>query len=71
MNGNPELLKLITVDDRIRNRTMQEKKPKTENSPMGAGFVKLLVPEVDETGEPVANATILTMVKKLNQDSTV
>jgi oxepin-CoA hydrolase/3-oxo-5,6-dehydrosuberyl-CoA semialdehyde dehydrogenase len=32
------------------------------------GIVKLLVDVYDETGETVALATILTMVKKLNQD---
>lgn len=34
----------------------------------GAKQVKWLVDVVDETGETVALATILTMVKKLNQN---
>lgn len=49
-----------------------EKKPKTADSPKGAdnasGIVKLLVDVVDETGETVAIATILTMVRKLDQN---
>jgi hypothetical protein len=49
-----------------------EKRPKTEDSPKGAdvarGIVKWLVDVVDETGETVALATILTMVKKLDQN---
>jgi hypothetical protein len=43
----------------------------TADSPKGAdvarGIVKWLVDVVDETGETVALATILTMVKKLDQ----
>ena len=43
----------------------------TEDSPKGAdvarGIVKWLVDVVDETGETVALATILTMVKKMDQ----
>ncbi len=50
----------------------QEKKPKTADSPKGAdiasGIVKFLVDMVDETGETVAIATILTMVRKMDQD---
>ena len=49
-----------------------EKRPKTDDSPKGAdvarGIVKWLVDVVDETGETVALATILTMVKKLDQN---
>ncbi|MGV9012552.1 MAG: hypothetical protein ACOH13_08165 [Flavobacteriales bacterium] len=48
-----------------------KKKPKTADSPKGAdiatGIVKFLVDVVDETGETVAIATILTMVRKLDQ----
>ena len=44
----------------------------TADSPKGAdvarGIVKWLVDVVDETGETVALATILTMVKKLDQN---
>jgi len=49
-----------------------KKKPKTADSPKGAdvasGIVKFLVDVVDETGETVAVATILTMVRKLDQN---
>jgi len=57
----------------------QEKKPKTADSPKGADVasglacpdlragVKFLVDVFDETGETVAVATILTMVRKLDQ----
>lgn len=49
-----------------------KKKPKTEDSPKGAdiasGIIKFLVDVVDETGDTVAIATILTMVKKLDQN---
>jgi len=34
---------------------------------VASGIVKFLVDVVDETGETVAVATILTMVKKLEQ----
>lgn len=55
-----------------REKLDQEKRPKTEDSPKGAdvarGIVKWLVDVVDETGETVALATILTMVKKLDQN---
>ena len=55
-----------------------EKKVITEDAPKGAdpakagqvvasGIVKFLVDVVDETGETVAVATILTMVRKLDQ----
>jgi len=50
----------------------RKKRPKTADSPKGAdvarGIVKWLVDVVDETGETVALATILTMVKKLDQN---
>jgi oxepin-CoA hydrolase / 3-oxo-5,6-dehydrosuberyl-CoA semialdehyde dehydrogenase len=66
--------------DRLcREKLDQEKRPKTEDSPKGAdvarGIVKWLVDPakagqvvVDETGETVALATILTMVKKIDQN---
>jgi len=59
--------------DRLcREKLDQEKRPKTDDSPKGAdvakGIVKWLVDVVDETGETVALATILTMVKKLDQN---
>jgi len=67
--------------DRLcREKLDQEKRPKTEDSPKGADVargkacpgprpgVKWLVDVVDETGETVALATILTMVKKLDQN---
>jgi oxepin-CoA hydrolase/3-oxo-5,6-dehydrosuberyl-CoA semialdehyde dehydrogenase len=62
----------IQVKFTCREKLDQEKRPKTEDSPKGAdvarGIVKWLVDVVDETGETVALATILTMVKKLDQD---
>jgi oxepin-CoA hydrolase/3-oxo-5,6-dehydrosuberyl-CoA semialdehyde dehydrogenase len=61
----------IQVKFTCREKLDQEKRPKTADSPKGAdvarGIVKWLVDVVDETGETVALATILTMVKKLNQ----
>jgi len=55
----------------VKEKVDQEKKVVTEDSPKGAdvasGIVKFLVDVVDETGETVAVATILTMVKKLDQ----
>jgi oxepin-CoA hydrolase/3-oxo-5,6-dehydrosuberyl-CoA semialdehyde dehydrogenase len=62
----------IQVKFTCREKLDQEKRPKTEDSPKGAdvarGIVKWLVDVVDETGETVALATILTMVKKLDQN---
>jgi len=61
----------IQVKFTCREKLDQEKRPKTEDSPKGAdvarGIVKWLVDVIDETGETVALATILTMVKKLDQ----
>jgi oxepin-CoA hydrolase/3-oxo-5,6-dehydrosuberyl-CoA semialdehyde dehydrogenase len=61
----------IQVKFTCREKLDQEKRPKTADSPKGAdvarGIVKWLVDVVDETGETVALATILTMVKKLDQ----
>jgi len=71
----------IQVKFTVKEKVDQEKKVVTEDSPKGAGvasgIVKFLVDPakagqvvVDEIGETVAIATILTMVKKLNQDET-
>ncbi|MBL7952835.1 MAG: phenylacetic acid degradation bifunctional protein PaaZ [Flavobacteriales bacterium] len=61
----------IQVKFTCREILDQEKRPKTADSPKGAdvarGIVKWLVDVIDETGETVALATILTMVKKLDQ----
>ncbi|QQS73229.1 MAG: hypothetical protein IPP95_03075 [Flavobacteriales bacterium] len=63
------------------SRLSGKKKPKTADSPKGADIatglacpgqrpgVKFLVDVVDETGETVAIATILTMVRKLDQSA--
>ncbi|MBS1940936.1 MAG: phenylacetic acid degradation bifunctional protein PaaZ, partial [Bacteroidetes bacterium] len=62
----------IQVKFTCREKLDQEKRPKTADSPKGAdvarGIVKWLVDVIDETGETVALATILTMVKKLDQN---
>ena len=61
----------IQVKFTCREKLDQEKRPKTADSPKGAdvarGIEKWLVDVVDETGETVALATFLTMVKKLDQ----
>ncbi|HPJ54112.1 MAG TPA: phenylacetic acid degradation bifunctional protein PaaZ [Flavobacteriales bacterium] len=61
----------IQVRFTVKEKVDQEKKPKTEDMPKGAdvasGIVKFLVDVIDETGETVAIATILTMVRKLDQ----
>ncbi len=49
----------------VKEKVDQEKKSEDD---VAKGIVKLLVDVYDETGETVALATILTMVKKLNQD---
>lgn len=49
----------------VKEKTDQEKR--TEDD-IAKGIVRWLVDVYDETGETVAIATILTMVKKLNQD---
>lgn len=71
---DPGQVKFIPAQGRdrhCREKLDQEKRPKTADSPKGAdvarGIVKWLVDVVDETGETVALATILTMVKKLDQ----
>ena len=50
--------------------TVKEKSDTEKKTPedVAKGIVKFLVDVYDETGETVAIATILTMVKKLNQD---
>ena len=50
--------------------TVKEKVDQEKKSPedIAKGIVKFLVDVYDETGETVALATILTMVKKMNQD---
>lgn len=70
--GDPGQVKFIPAQGRdrhCREKLDQEKRPKTEDSPKGAdvarGIVKWLVDVVDETGETVALATILTMVKRV------
>ncbi len=49
----------------VRQKTDQEKRSEED---IAKGIVKWMVDVYDETGETVAIATILTMVKKLNQD---
>ncbi len=60
------------VDQEKRARPAEAGKELKEDSPKGAdvasGIVKFLVDVVDETGETVAVATILTMVRKLDQN---
>lgn len=48
----------------VKEKADQEKRDETD---IAKGIVKFLVDVYDETGETVAIATILTMVKKLNQ----
>ncbi|MBX2981503.1 MAG: phenylacetic acid degradation bifunctional protein PaaZ [Flavobacteriales bacterium] len=61
----------IQVKFTVKEKVDQEKKELKEDSPKGtdiaSGIVKFLVDVVDETGETVAIATILTMVRKLDQ----
>ncbi|MBZ0205907.1 MAG: phenylacetic acid degradation bifunctional protein PaaZ [Flavobacteriales bacterium] len=61
----------IQVKFTVKEKVDQEKKELKADSPKGtdiaSGIVKFLVDVVDETGETVAIATILTMVKKLDQ----
>ena len=67
LRWHPERSRRVTVKEKVD----QEKKVITADSPKGAdvasGIVKFLVDVVDETGETVAVATILTMVRKLDQ----
>lgn len=55
----------IGVKFTVKEKVDQEKR---EPEDIAKGIVKFLVDVYDETGETVAIATILTMVKKLNQD---
>ena len=50
----------------VKEKIDQEKRDEED---IAKGIVKFLVDVYDETGETVALATILTMVKKINQDS--
>ncbi len=54
----------IGVKFTVREKIDQEKRDEND---IAKGIVKFLVDVYDETGETVAIATILTMVKKLNQ----
>ncbi|MFA7272568.1 MAG: phenylacetic acid degradation bifunctional protein PaaZ [Crocinitomicaceae bacterium] len=55
----------IGVRFTVKEKIDQEKKSEED---IAKGIVKFLVDVYDETGETVALATILTMVKKINQD---
>ncbi|MCL4140555.1 UNVERIFIED_CONTAM: hypothetical protein GTU68_017587 [Idotea baltica] len=55
----------IGVKFTVKEKVEQEKRDEED---IAKGIVKFLVDVYDETGETVAIATILTMVKKLNQD---
>jgi oxepin-CoA hydrolase/3-oxo-5,6-dehydrosuberyl-CoA semialdehyde dehydrogenase len=54
----------IGVRFTAKEKISQEKRDAED---IGKGIVKFLVDVYDETGETVALATILTMVKKLDQ----
>lgn len=55
----------VAVRFTVKEKIDQEKR---SDDDIAKGIVKFLVDVYDETGETVALATILTMVKKLNQD---
>lgn len=55
----------IGVRFTVKEKVAQEKRSEDD---IAKGIVKFLVDVYDETGETVAIATILTMVKKLNQE---
>ena len=55
----------IGVKLTVKQKTDQEKRDEND---IAKGIVRWLVDVYDETGETVAIATILTMVKKRNQD---
>lgn len=57
----------IAVRFTCKEKVEQERKPEDEKD-IAKGIVKWLVDVFDETGETVAIATILTMVKKKNQE---
>ena len=56
----------IGVRFTVKEKIDQEKKDEDD---IAKGIVKFLVDMYDETGETVALATILTMVKKIDQSS--
>ncbi len=56
----------IGVRFTVKEKVDTEKREATD---VAKGIVKFLVDVYDETGETVAIATILTMVKKINQDA--
>ena len=56
----------IGVRFTCKEKISQEKKDELD---IAKGIVRWLVDIYDETGETVALATILTMVKKLNQEN--
>ncbi len=55
----------IGVKLTVKEKIAQEKRSEED---VAKGIVKWLIDVYDETGETVAIATILTMVKKRNQD---
>jgi oxepin-CoA hydrolase/3-oxo-5,6-dehydrosuberyl-CoA semialdehyde dehydrogenase len=55
---------MIQVRFTVKEKVDQEKRDEND---VAKGIVKFLVDVFDETGETVAIATILTMVKKLDQ----
>jgi oxepin-CoA hydrolase/3-oxo-5,6-dehydrosuberyl-CoA semialdehyde dehydrogenase len=55
----------IGVRFTVKEKINQEKKSEED---VAKGIVKFLVDVYDETGDTVALATILTMVKKRNQE---
>jgi len=55
----------IGVKFTVKEKVDQEKKSEDD---IAKGIVKFLVDVVDETGETVGVATILTMVRKLEQN---
>ena len=55
----------IGVKFTVKEKIDQEKRSEED---IAKGIVKFNVDVYDETGETVAWATILTMVKKINQD---
>lgn len=55
----------IQVRFTVKEKVDQEKRDEND---VAKGIVKFLVDVFDETGETVAIATILTMVKKLDQN---
>lgn len=58
----------IGVKFTVKEKVDQEKKSEDD---IAKGIVKFMVDVYDETGETCALATILTMVRKLDQDGEV